>query len=420
MSISRRILLAALLASSAPHAAAFAQAQEPASNTVGPPVLRDFVLPGSRTTPPRDAAPTPSPTPAPTPAPSPARPAPAPQAQPPAARTAPPPAAAPAPAADLPESVPLPTPEEIEAEIAARENAEALADEISQIPQADAALPPAPAPGIDVPTLPPVVADAPEEGQGAIPWLYLALGGAALPGIAGFLWWRRREGPEERSGEEILLVRTAGEAPEPFVPPVRPARETALPAAEPAAAPEAAAPAVAAAAPEAPRPWLELEFRPGRAAATESHASIDYELMVKNVGGAPARGIRIEARMFSAGREQEKEIDAFFRAPDPSRATAAPRPLPPGASVAFRNAVALPKEEVREVVLEGRRLFVPMVAFNVLYELGDGQTGQTSMSYLVGRESEPPAEKMGPFRLDLGPRIWRSIGFRPARTALTV
>jgi hypothetical protein len=49
---------------------------------------------------------------------------------------------------------------------------------------------------------------------------------------------------------------------------------------------------------------------------------------------------------------------------------------------------------------------------NVLYDWGDGRKGQTAQSYIVGRESDPPAAKMAPFRLDLGPRVYRKVGTR--------
>ena len=83
------------------------------------------------------------------------------------------------------------------------------------------------------------------------------------------------------------------------------------------------------------------------------------------------------------------------------------------------RSVATP-ETMREINVQGRRLFIPMVAFNVVYEWGDGKSGQTSMSYLVGREPDVPSEKMGAFRLDLGPRVYRSVGQRPSQVAVRV
>jgi hypothetical protein len=77
--------------------------------------------------------------------------------------------------------------------------------------------------------------------------------------------------------------------------------------------------------------------------------------------------------------------------------------------IALRTAVGLPLDQIRQFEGQGRRFFVPLIAFNVLYVWGNNE-GQTSVSYLVGRSGE--AEKMAPFRLDLGPRIFRGLGAR--------
>jgi len=67
---------------------------------------------------------------------------------------------------------------------------------------------------------------------------------------------------------------------------------------------------------------------------------------------------------------------------------------------------------MRALVLENKYLFIPVIAVNALYDWGEGEIGQTAKSYVVGRELEQPSEKMGAFRVDLGPRVWRSIGQR--------
>ena len=61
------------------------------------------------------------------------------------------------------------------------------------------------------------------------------------------------------------------------------------------------------------------------------------------------------------------------------------------------------RDDMRAVRLEDKLLFVPMIAVNALYDWGEGETGQTSKSYVVGRELEQQSEKMGAFRVDLGP-----------------
>ena len=50
-----------------------------------------------------------------------------------------------------------------------------------------------------------------------------------------------------------------------------------------------------------------------------------------------------------------------------------------------------------------------MIAFNALYSRSGGD-GQTSASYLLGRDTK--SDKMGPFHLDLGARIFRGVGAR--------
>ena len=72
---------------------------------------------------------------------------------------------------------------------------------------------------------------------------------------------------------------------------------------------------------------------------------------------------------------------------------------------------------MRAIRLDEKLLFIPVVAVNILYDWGNGRTGQTSKSYLVGRELQQKAEKMGAFRVDQGPRVWRSVGQRPHKLA---
>ena len=124
--------------------------------------------------------------------------------------------------------------------------------------------------------------------------------------------------------------------------------------------------------------------------------------------------------MFNAGAQQEQEIGAFFAEPVRERTPPALATLAPRSEVKLRSSIVMPKENVREITVQGRRLFIPTVAFNVVYDWGENRSGQTSTSYVVGREAEAPAERMGPFRLDLGPRLYRSVGQRQTKLARIV
>ncbi len=349
---------------------AAALAQE--SNTVGPPALKDFQLPGQRTTPPAPTPPQPLPK-----AEQPARPAPAPPAtveRRPEPRAAEPKAATPRaerPAAAAPAAAP---------------------------PAAG----PAPVPGFVLPEprqgpapLPSAEAPAPTPAPGWNPlWLALPVV-LALLGLAAFLRSRRRPlgaGPMAREASAATPAPSPGPAPS----------RTPVAEPEPAVAP-------------GPRARLEIDFLAVRAAATDNEAAVHYDLVLRNSGEAPAGNIRIDTRMFNAG--DERGIRAFLDGPIHDESGSPHIFVPPGGEMRLSSAIALPRAELREIELQGRRVFVPVVAVNVAYDWAGGGRGRTSLSWLVGREPETPSAKMGPFRLDLGPRIYRSVGQRPTRLA---
>jgi len=161
-----------------------------------------------------------------------------------------------------------------------------------------------------------------------------------------------------------------------------------------------------------PRPWLELELKAERAASTLEEARVDFEMVITNSGKSPARNIRINARMFNAGRTQDEEIGAFFKTKGEGRRTHSIPELPAGESGLIQGSVTMPREELRALQVNNQALFIPVVGVNLVYEWGNGRTGQTSKSYVIGRELGAESEKMGAFRLDAGPRIYRAVGQR--------
>ena len=155
------------------------------------------------------------------------------------------------------------------------------------------------------------------------------------------------------------------------------------------------------------RPWLEIGFSPGRCVVEEQGATIQFDVEVYNSGSAPARDVLVEASMFNAGPEQDAEIGAFFAHPV-AQGERIPA-IPPLGRISMQSAVTLTLEQMRQYEVGGRRLFVPLIGFNALYRWSGGD-GQTSASYLVGRDTK--SEKMAPLRLDLGPRTFRVLGAR--------
>jgi hypothetical protein len=235
-----------------------------------------------------------------------------------------------------------------------------------------------------------------------LPWI---IAGIALAGAVAWFFLRQR--PRERlaSGPTMDLF----EEPEPSAPdPV--VRQAVTPAG--AGAVESPPPAPPQPAPAGIvstrlRPWLEIEFNPDRAVVDEQKAAVAFELTVYNSGNGPARDVVIEASLFNAGPMQDQEIRLFFENPL-GKGDKIPV-IPPMKRITVNTAVFLARDQVRPIEMEGRSLFVPMVAFNAIYSRG-AKEGQTTTSYLVGKETQ--GEKLAPFRLDLGPRIFRGLGAR--------
>jgi hypothetical protein len=113
--------------------------------------------------------------------------------------------------------------------------------------------------------------------------------------------------------------------------------------------------------------------------------------------------------MINASPTQEQEIDAFF-----ARTGGAGERIERIAQLkrmALRPRVAVARQQLRVLEAGGRRVFVPLIAFNVQYDWGASNSSQTCAVYLLGRETK--AEKLAPFRIDLGARVYRGIEARP-------
>lgn len=352
--------------------------------TVGNPQLKDFQLGGQRTTPPAQVQPA-----APAPAPTTARTAP--QTTTPITTPATTRATAPSTSARTTTR----RPSEPTAPAATRTSAPTPAPvTATPAPVAQAPAPVSkPAPQAAAPA--PMPQEATPPALFNLNWLWLAL--PVLLGLGALLLFRRRRGLAKR--DEVERGALAGalrpsEAPEPEP--------------EPAPVPEPA-PAVV----EAPRPWLELDIAPARASSTESATTIDFELVVTNTGNEIARNIRIDMRMFNAADEQQ--IAAFLGGPIHRHSGSPHVTIAPGENMRLTADVGMKAEEVRAIELQDRRIFVPAIAMNVAYDWGEDGEGRSSRSWLVGRKPESPAARMGAFRLDLGPRIYRSVERRDAK-----
>jgi hypothetical protein len=106
-----------------------------------------------------------------------------------------------------------------------------------------------------------------------------------------------------------------------------------------------------------------------------------------------------EASLLNAGANQDQELAAFFA--NPVGAEERLDAIPPMKRMTFTSQVVAPRNALQEYELGGRKVFVPVLAFNALY-LWSGGHAQTSAAYLVGRDTN--GDKLGPLSLDRGPR----------------
>ena len=345
------------------------------TDVVGPPQLRDFNLNGRVTRPADTPATTTRPAPVQTPRPAKSAPT---QAQPQPNRSAPATAApraeprlAPVQAApDTPAPVTVPASPQIQQPEAA--------------PPPVAALPEMPLPG--------------EAGTGFTLWPWI-LAGLVAAGGALFLFRRQQLQRERYAGAVAGEVGVdLGPAPMPAPEPLQRA---------PVPAPPPPKPASTGIVSTRLRPDLAIELLPERAVVDESGATIEFQVAVRNNGSAPAREVKIEACMVNAGPAQDQELGAFFARPN-AAGDSIPH-IAPMTEILLKSAVRLAPEHMRQYEIEGRKLFVPLVGLNAVYR-GAAGPAQTSASYFVGRDGN--GEKMAPFRLDLGPRIFRGLGAR--------
>ena len=234
---------------------------------------------------------------------------------------------------------------------------------------------------------------APERRIAFLPWLLAAV---ALGAGGAFLFYRRRHGREAFAGGPAVDAFTAPE-PQPTAPPPRPV--PAAPKRPPSSVPGLVSTRL--------RPWVDIAFNPLRCIVEDQQVTVEFELELLNSGSAPARAVLVEATLFNAGPDQDAEIGRFFANPvGEGDRIASIQPLK---RMLLRPRVVIAREHVQVFEVGGRKVFVPLIAFNALYKWGSGE-GQSSVSYLIGRDTQ--GEKLAPFRLDLGPRIFRGLGSR--------
>ncbi|WP_446654240.1 hypothetical protein [Blastomonas sp.] len=91
--------------------------------------------------------------------------------------------------------------------------------------------------------------------------------------------------------------------------------------------------------------------------------------------------------------------------------------IEPGSTQRCEGQIRLPLGQIEPIAMQGRMLFVPLVHIWIGYDGPDGTRYAVTQSFVLGEESNPPGPRVGPLRLDLGPRRFTAIGQRPLQPA---
>lgn len=137
-------------------------------------------------------------------------------------------------------------------------------------------------------------------------------------------------------------------------------------------------------------------------------AALTVDIIVSNRGSAPARDVIVAAQLINATPSVNADVGRFF-----NKHVSAGEPIAmirPMSSVTVTVRVKAGAAELAPIIVEGRKLFVPVVAVNASYHWNNAEVKESS-SYIVGRGDEE-AEKLAPFRLDLGARRWSGLAAR--------
>ena len=356
----------------------------------------------------------PTPTPAPTP-PAPPRPAPTQPAARPTTQPATPPNAATdaAPARRAPATeTRSPAPDVVDAAPAPTDAADPAPGFAPNITEPAEEAQPAAAPIDDTAPEP-----APATGDGNTPvWAWLLALLAA--GAAGFWYWRRRpalagDAPVERSAVPA--------EPRPAVPPASRATQAPKPAPAPPvpaggdAAQRAPSPLVTRPAPER-RAVVGLALEVTAIRVTPDHIAVGFALNLANQGSVDATGLMVRIALNQGSAMTEPVLARFFDGAGGS-VLRDDMELKVGAGEALTTEVMLPRQIVEPLMIGGKPMLVPVIAFDVTYHWeGDDPDafGQVAGSFVLGRESgASESDKLAPLPLDRASYAVDRPGARP-------
>lgn len=163
-------------------------------------------------------------------------------------------------------------------------------------------------------------------------------------------------------------------------------------------------------------PRLLLDFATLGIDVTLVNAVARYHLGVTNMADIPVSNIALHGAIVQARKGMPPTIDPM-RGDSLLPHLQKIADIDPGSIQRCEGQIRLPLNQIEPIAMQGRMLFVPLVHIWIGYDGPDGTRYAVTQSFVLGEESNPPGPRVGPLRLDLGPRRFTSIGQRPLQPA---
>ena len=209
-----------------------------------------------------------------------------------------------------------------------------------------------------------------------------------------------------------------GASPAPAPGPARPvaAEPSKPPAPASQASPEPAPETSSVAASVAQPPRLLLDFTTLGVDVTLVNAIARYHLGITNMSDITVSEVALHGAVVQARRGMPPTIDPL-RGDVLLPKLQSLEDIAADATRRCEGQIRLPLEQIEPIEMQGRLLFVPVVHIWIGYTGPDGTRYAVTQSFVIGEESSPPGPRVGPLRLDLGPRRFTEVGQRPLQPA---
>jgi hypothetical protein len=163
-------------------------------------------------------------------------------------------------------------------------------------------------------------------------------------------------------------------------------------------------------------PLIKIDFIPEKATITFATLTVKGQLQISNEGQADAKDMELRAGLISASQQQQEATDLFFSTSHDITPNAM-GDAKAGERLGVALELSVPLSEMHSFPLGDQRLLVPIILATLEYRSDNQSSPQRAeIAYMIGREATPPKPKMGPLRLDLGPRSFAPLGTRPLYT----